>query len=143
MNDRIAFLEISSYGKHYFGKIRFGDAHIECTKLVSQKDAERFNQFDRWQSYKVGMVTTRLASESEVIEIAISIWKERFPDALILVRGRKYIAEPQFALAGPQILVNELNILYNEAEKIGWWDRDGGAMWEVEDKWYALLRGEG
>jgi len=89
------------------------------------------------------MVTTRLASESEVIEIAISIWKERFPDALILVRGRKYIAEPQFALAGPQILVNELNILYNEAEKIGWWDRDGGAMWEVEDKWYALLRGEG
>lgn len=106
---------------------------------MSRKDAEKFNRYDRWPTYEVGMVTTRLASEDEVIEIAVSTWKERFPEALVLVRGSPSYSEPQFALAGPQTLINKLNVLYNEAKKVGWWDKDEDTMWKIHDEWYALI----
>lgn len=144
MNEKVVYLET----KTFFGQ---GGGHYYCN-LIGEKDgdreeiglrfkmtlaqAKRFNTEERRDygskhayTYREGMSTGRFFGLDDAIEKAKEVWKEHFPDAEILVRGRHYNAEPQPVLIGPKDWRAKISTWLAHGKRIGWHDsKDWGAI---------------
>lgn len=148
MNERIVYLEISSFkmyvynAVHYCGRLRCGEESADLARTLSAAEAEEFNRIDGFSVYEEGDETWRFKSKSQLKSLAVQTYREHFPDAVFLIRGSHTVADPQFVLDGPDPWRTTLNELFAQADRLGWWD--GGekdAVREVCDEWDAVLQG--
>lgn len=157
----IATLEISTWrgvsigAVHYYGKIRcypseVPDLDIErvltkdaAFKLTKQKNAGR-NPERCWFDYSEGDKSNEFDSKDEIREIALRVWKEHFPDAVMLQEGRSAVADPQRVLAAddPKLMI-KFNKMWERAEEIGYYD--GGheeEMCKISNKYWSIVTEE-
>lgn len=150
----IAYLSISTFvdsatvpwACHYNARLRCGDDEETLWSKLTAPQLKKMNKLRyRYQgelpdgTYSVGDEYPAFFSEDAAEQDARAKWKALFPKATILLRGDHCLAEPLKVLAAPRKLKKELLALHEQAEKIGWWDNDEGAMGDIADRWCALL----
>jgi hypothetical protein len=142
---RVVYLHISTWvgtaaigAIHYFGELQCGDQVVKVTRVLSKPQAEKLNKEARrikprsdYELYRPDQETEDFLSRKEVRERALEIWKEHFPNADILVEGRRSVADPQQILIGPPHIMSRVNHWVYEAEAIGWYD--GGHKKEMDE----------
>lgn len=137
--------------EHYYGKLvcwRPGrDVAIEDVRLnrrITSAEAKHLNKKDRayrFATYRKGDETDRFATPDDVRAMACDVWREHFPEAVLLVEGNFEDVGPHTALDGPQELKDAINALVKRAEACGWW-KNRKQMQEICDEWEQLLRAE-
>lgn len=132
----IATLEIGCYaecigGEHYYGYLKGysdkGFQSIELLHPISKKEAIYLNKKDLNRGitkYKVGHFSYRFETRQEVIDFAIKVWRNYFPDALALKIGSCCVCDPQFILDGPEDFKQKVNKLAQSNELCGGYEGD-------------------
>lgn len=149
---KFCYLNITTFGvKHYYGCLSYegykpSKSSFDISKKMTKKEADAFNEYDKWKSYRAGDITTRINTKKEIITIAKKIWKKKFPKAQALVLGRSGVAQPQEIVdTKDKNLMKENNKLFNELEKIYKLDNDLrkpeslNKHREICNKWYKLV----
>lgn len=111
------FLEITTWigtgalgAQHYYGNLKIegwyddDSRSIELTRILTTRQAVRANRYrssDDPLRVCPGDVSSGFDDKDEIRKLALSMWRERFPEAEILVEGRTSIAEPIEVLAWP------------------------------------------
>lgn len=129
---------------HYYGRLSWKNndgvrEDLEIQKKLSREEAHRLTEHDGYEyKWRAGNTTGRFEKEEEIIELAMKEYKKIFPDCdCILVKGRYNTCEPQEILCGPEEYAKQVNELYAEAERIGFWDNDK-RMTQIENRWIIL-----
>lgn len=136
----ICYLKITTFGVlHTYGRLEFKGKQVEITKKLTKKEADQFNKYDKWKSYKAGYKTGRLRDEKEVIKFGKQMWKKLFPSAIALIRGSSSYVEPQLMLMGPKKLLKENNELWKTQVECGGWEYNPKLMQEIYQKWKKLV----
>ena len=147
MTDKLVYLEITSWigisidAMHFYGSLKghinddfrsielLHALTIEEAKVVSKASSIRFSPGDMYNGF---------LNKQDIINLALKIYKDRFPQAEVLVLGRIAIADPQEILDGPPAFKDAVNKLYNTAESIGWYD--GGHEDQMNDIYKAYIQ---
>jgi hypothetical protein len=154
--DITSFTEIGSIGaEHWYGKLKQGwgdwnlayDNQVELLHPLTQKEATYLNKKsnNKFSRYKKGELSHRFDTEEEVEKFAINIWREKFPDGLVLISGSSGTCQPQKPLdAVDKKLLGKLVVIWNKFKPF--WE-DGNDGWDKHEKpmrllcsqWYKLL----
>ena len=145
----IVYLEISSYryiglGRHYYGRLHCGNKHIDVTRKLGAPEAAviRSQTGQKWPC--AGDTSIAFHLEDDVVIRALQVWRDEFPEGILLIRGSAVYAEPQRALAGPLALMAEINAMYQRCEELGWWDTQvtehEDEMLEICDRWDEIVK---
>lgn len=76
MADKIAILELLSYGNHLYATLFFEGERLELEHIISTKEAIDLNKADRRVSYKKGAKSRRFGSLQRAERVAIDKAKE-------------------------------------------------------------------
>ena len=150
INRAVVYLEIASYrglvggAIHFYGTLRDeGKTRVDLTYKLSARQAAHFSQRDGFgYTWNRGMRSSRFESEDALRDVAIREYKTHFPQATILVEGNRATAGPRYPLDGPPKFLTDALKLWNEAERIGWWDNDA-KMDKLWRDWQSLLTAYG
>ena len=150
--DNIAFLNLTSFmgalpgASHWYANIWFNKERIEVAHELSKREAALMNKSDGKDVkgdyiWSPGDSISRYRSKEDAIRVAKEKWREIAPEAKALIEGESYVAEPQPILDGlPAEIMDELNILYQQCESLGWYDEGNDAEVEMIYKtWIARL----
>src|SRR5512136_161848 len=103
MNEkRIVYLEIDSWigtsigATHFYGELKSNGKHIELKRCLTLHQARELQKKD-WP-VEAGDLFHGFDTKDEIISLAITTYKEHFPEADILIQGRSACAEPQMVL---------------------------------------------
>ena len=152
-----AWLDITTWvgiglgATHYYGTIslrrhwgKHGQKKWEVEKKISRSEAIELNKSEgtAYSQYRPGQLTTRFNSEAEVLEYAISIFRDKvqkkYPEIKFLVLGNTAIIDPQPIIVGDDSAdVARVNELAARAEKIHYWDSEK-EMGEIAKEWEKL-----
>jgi hypothetical protein len=155
---RVVYLEITSWvgtyafgASHYYGTLKksvpksekypfYLETHDLEHKLTKREAAEmnKNSMFD--YNWRAGGLYHGFSSKEAVIKQGIEEWKKYFPDADILVLGSYGTADPQLILEGPKDLMDFVNPLAEEAERIGGYEGDKVRMEELFQKFYKYWK---
>src|ERR1700682_5889941 len=101
---KIVWLQISSwvgssvwYAEHYYGRLISGsyadknrtEEQVQKPMTASEareRNKENHRKGDSWK-FKKGDMTGQFISEQDVVDAAVEMWKEKFPDGQVLIRG--------------------------------------------------------
>ena len=151
--DKIVELEITSWqgvslgAEHYYGKLRgyFDDdfVSVEVEAKMTQRQAVALGKKDDWHHYKAGSMTSRFDTKEEVETTAILTFKDKFPNASVLLKGHWAAHEPKKCLSADDLeLMDNLNKVFIEYDKIKY--RDTEEYWNLvdplADKFYTILK---
>lgn len=153
---KVVYLSTSTYAGivggayHYYGTLKCGRYDpVTLKRTLTESGAAKLNRNDRDQTYvwKEGHSVIRFEDEESLIAVAIEEWKDRFPDAVLLLLGSNCVADPQPILdCTDDDLRARLEPLYERARELDWWESGDPEMDEVADEWWAILkelRGDG
>lgn len=147
----IAHLNISSWvgisigANHCYGKLNYQDEdRIEIKRILTHVDADKLNDYDRndvFESYNAGDECTRFDTEQEIIDSAIEIIKKDYPQVdLLLARDGASISVNEVYWGKDQKVVDRINELYKEADKLGYYSgKDDDRMEELDDEFEKLV----
>lgn len=145
---KIIYLKITSYkgllaiATHYYGTLiqAYGDQdRVEVEYRLSAARARKMTREDEGFTWREGSLTTRFESREDIIPAAIKLY-EKFPDADLLILGSNMLAEPQPVLIGPSPLKEQVTMMYERCEELGWWDGPNEAeCQEIDREWQALM----
>jgi hypothetical protein len=136
---KICHLHITYFGRiHYYGSLNFEKETINLKAPLNEKEAELIS--DHWYKYHKGEMSERISSSEKVIKIALKTWKKKFPNAVILLEGSSGCGSVQKCLDGDEKLKNKINKLYEQAEKIGWYEGNEKIMTKINDKYAKLIK---
>lgn len=144
---------ISFGAQHYYGHLYYYDEDGEyckheikrtltkeaADKLTKQKNV---NVSPKWfRCYEAGQEVGEFDSKSEIREIALKIWKDLLPSAVLLFEGRDAVASPQEVIAADDpALMKKINDWYDECEMLGWFDGDNVKEVErISDEFWELM----
>lgn len=141
----IACLRLSMYrgigNNHVYAQLEAAEQErTTLLKVLSDSDARNLNRYDRFCTYEEGVKSNRFNDREEAERLAIKVWKEHYPDAVVLVRGSSAVVDPRYVLDGPPSITRKLNAIYCKCKELGWWD--GGHYSEVDGlmgEWYDIL----
>lgn len=148
----IVCLEVSSWvgisigASHCYGHLKgYNGGEFRCHEIsrkLSDQEAKILNEIDRHESYEEGSETERFNDEQSVINEAVKIWRDFFPNAKILVNGQFAILEPKTILDGDINAkhISKLNKITKMYEKIP--ENEWKLQDELYDKWATILLGE-
>lgn len=156
INLKTVYLEIASWqgismgAQHYYGELvsREEDGHrtVKLTRILTSRQAAKANRYrssDSFLNVKAGQESEGFDEKEEIIELALKVWLNHFPDAQILIQGRITVAEPQEILACPAYpqIIEPANKLYEEFESFeGYhYKRNWQKAEEIDDKWTKLI----
>ncbi len=92
----IVVLEIGCWsfsigGEHYYGHlhgyIKNKYESMELSHPLTLKEVKYLNKKDSRRTYEVGDMSERFETEDEVRERAKKVWKDLFPESLVLMEG--------------------------------------------------------
>ena len=105
-----------------FGLPERGDIDLEHT--LTKREAAELNKDSLFDyGWKAGSNYHGFSSEEAVIKEGIKVFKEQFTSEDILVLGDHVVADPQRILVGPQDVMDFVNPLVDEKEKIGSYEK--------------------
>ena len=123
--EKYVVLEITNWAglslgaEHYYGKLR---------------------KKDDWKWYKKGSLTSRFDDPDEIREIALEKWKVTFTNSNALLEGHSSSAEPMKVLwIKNKEYLDELNLIYNNFEKIERVSKNYKMMDNLGDSFFGLL----
>ena len=145
--EEVVYLHIASWvgigigASHSYGELVFHGKSVRLTRKLTAKQAKEINDNDSFDfpTCRAGQEYSGFDSEEELIKLAVSTYKLHFPEATVLIHGSSSCADPQEILDGPEYFKNAINKLYNRAESIGWYERGGGKMYEISDKFFDFF----
>ena len=156
--DNITILEISSFigialeGEHYYGKLYHNcSAGLETVSLeyaMSSAQAKRFSKKDS-HDWEKGDITGRFETRDAVMDVAVTIYKDSFPNSKALVLGNYSSVEPKRVLDAPKEIMEEANKIWEEYDKLEWIHKfgfyelspeDEKRAVEMSDRFYAVLK---
>lgn len=138
------YLEITTWqgislgATHYYGKLVYGAECIELTHSLTATQAAKLGRLHDW-TYREGDRSPHFDMKEEIIELALSTYKEHFPDAYLLVLGKPCYAEPQPILDGPSNIKARINQLCERIEAIGGWEQNYREMGRICDEWETII----
>jgi len=142
---RVVYFHILSWvncgiGTHYYGTLeQYGGDRVDVKHVIDAEEAEKLNDEDEWRSYEEGDESGRYYSKEDVIADARRVWKERFPDADILILGDHGTAQPQEVLEGPDGIKGPINDFYQQMEDLDFdWDAYPTEMEAIEEAWNEI-----
>lgn len=147
---KAVYLEITSWvgtainAEHWMGCLQFrGASDIELTHPLTSGEARRLTVKSRGAiPYEKGEMSEKFESKQQLIDCAIASYKTHFPDADMLVLGRRAILDPQPVLDGPEPVKSQINAMVARAEVIDYYDGGHEAeMNQISDAFGALMRG--
>lgn len=148
---KVIFLKITSYigispgASHFYGELIPQDRSdsVNLRYVLSERRATRINRdikhnspgdYDLMKVYP-GQFYGGFYSEEEIIRLAKREWRDRFPEAEMLVLGDRSSAEPQLVLEGPKKDKETINRWFEKCEYLNW-DYDNPLVEEItEDFW--------
>lgn len=133
---KIVHLTITAFGsRHFYGTLsadRPGSwqrKRVELSHSLTAAEALEMNkQRDGWV-WRPGQNYPGFASEAAVISEALSVWKEAFPEAEILLLGTPTNRNPKVVLDGSDYLQTQSAYLAAECEKLYAGDRIEPSDW--------------
>ena len=132
--------------EHWYGKLVCGpqDAReIEVQYILTREDAKRLEEGDPCPTnpYKAGETSSRFFSKAALLKAAIACWKTHFPNARFLIEGDPSTIEPQWILDGPEDVRVRVNALFEECERLGWWDGpDEEQVRRLSNQWEGIWK---
>ena len=142
----IVYLSVTSYvgilgwAQHYYGTLRCKDKEFHLQHIMTAAEAEAANYKQTYNGWEEGSETSAFPTEEAVRKEAIRVWRGKLLPGAILVVGSHASCGPMEVLDGPSPLKEQLMKLYDEAEKIGWWDgRNEKRMDELCSEWENLV----
>ena len=91
-------------------------------------------------------MSERFDSEEQLFALAKKIWKDKFPDGVVLICGSSGTCQPQKPLdALDLVLLKKLEKVWVKFEPM-WndgcngWDKHTDKMQKLCDEWYSLLK---
>lgn len=138
-----SYVGISPGASHYYGSLHYynNKGEYKDIKLKHRLTAEEAKLLSGQDfTYEKGEWSERFNSEDEIRELALKEWKKRFPDSVILLEGSSSCASVQHCLGGPRELKAKINVLFKEAEKIDWYEKDEDLMTKIDDDYMNLLK---
>jgi len=144
---KVIHLEITTWAGmsigaiHYYGKLVGEDEQgeykkVEVEKGMTAREARAMNKLDGTRGlYKAGSTTSRFDRREQVIERALEIWKDHFPEGEILLIGSSSTVDPQEVLVGPEELKTVVNAWVKQYE-----DEYEGYPDEIYQRWRKLMR---
>ena len=93
--------------------------------------------------YRAGMDTISFDTESEIEDEAKRLWRQEFPDGVLLVCGNSYVADPQPVLAcarGFGAAKREINKLAIAAKKCGGYEVNEKTMNRIYRQFRTLIK---
>lgn len=146
-------LEITSWGaciggEHYTGNLKFNKngkyTLIEVQQPLSRKMALYLNKKASSRGYSLyqpGEMTDKFDTESQLIKKAIEIVKRDYPKAL-LFNGDYSCCSVEKLIYYPVEFSKEakkINRLFNQMEKIGWYEGDYEITNKIDSKFYKII----
>lgn len=147
----IAHLNISSWvgisigANHCYGKLNYQDEdRIEIKRILTQADVDKLNEYDRndvFGKYKVGDECERFDTEQEIIDLAIKIIENDYPQVdLLLARDGASVSVNEAYWGKDQKVVDRINELYKEADELKYYSGiDDDRMEELDDEFEKLV----
>lgn len=153
------FLEIQSWvglsigAQHYYGKLGLSDRTLEwkerhekevqVQKPMTSKEAKERNKAEHiegssWR-WKKGDMTHGFATEKELRERALVIWKEHFPEYNLLLEGTTSTLDPCLVIDAPPEFMEQGNVIVAGCESNNWWEGDEDAMEKLSQQWDKLI----
>jgi len=126
----IVYLEVHNWAgivpgaRHYSGELWHKGETVRVSHPLPRAEAARLNKQERdsygtnAMKYKPGMPSDIWTSEMKLVNRAIEIYKQHFPDATVLLRGNHCSAEPRRVLDGPKDFKRKGNRLYRINEEM-------------------------
>lgn len=140
----IVYLEISSYigwqsnATHYYGKLVSNGDSFSLQHALTKQESRLWSTPDF--TYDEGIEVEGFLTKTEIIQLALETYKDYFPNTSILVLGSHIYLEPQLVLdMKNKNKMERLNLLFKQAEEIGFWDNDEAQMQKIEDEWRSVL----
>ena len=134
-----------AYAEHYYGRLACGDnrkTDVEVKHPLSAAEAERLNDTDGYtmHPYKAGELSARFFSREQLVTAAKACYRECFPSAILLIDGDSCVYDPQEVLDGPPDLVSRMNRIWQECEKLDFWEIAGNSerVNELFAEWHYL-----
>ena len=146
---KVVYLKILSWhvaigGRHFMGELIGAGKTVQLKTTLSKAEARRMNKSD-FENYgtpshwKPGMETEGWNSKLTLIRAARRVWKEHFPQAVVLFQGNPALADPMITLAGPDKFVSVARRLHRQAVETDYWNSNRIPMQKIADQWDALM----
>lgn len=149
VHNHVCYLEVSSWvgigigAEHYYGELHFQNNMIRLEYRLTQRQATRQNKkMGEPGLFRKGDLYTGFDSPDDLSEFAKSVYKECFPEALVLVQGRHAVSGPHLVIDAPGEIEFQANKVYEKARVIGFWDdrKNDDLMDEITAEWDEIVR---
>ena len=144
--NNIAHLNIQSWvgisigAVHCYGKFCYNGERIEIKRILTYVDADKLNKGD-YSCYEAGDKCTRFDTEKEIIDLTIKLLEKEYPQVdLLLARDGASVSVNEALWGKDKELVNRINELYKEADKLEYYSgKDDDRMEELDDEFQELV----
>ena len=160
---KIITLEITSWrgisfgATHYYAKLKWQDSNErfeigsrDVEHPLDQAGADALNEYDGWDSYKPGDMSSRISSREDAIASGIKLARELHGDNILVRDGLYSDAQPIRTVYAP---TSEILAEFNKVENAWFdiWDNAGYDPWSthedqldpINEEWFALLKKHG
>lgn len=123
--------------------------HSEVERVLTAQETESLNASERrrgrgtdeFHAYEEGDTSSRFLSEEALYAAAKAQWRKECPEADALMVSHHYTLDPALVLDGDPNMVITLNMLYNRAVELDFWEKKEheAEMKIVYNNWKAIV----
>lgn len=153
---KIAFLHITTwvnsydmFAQHYYGRIVFDDKEsVDVDFTLTKADAAKLNKKERDSltripsNYEAGETSGRFDSKERLYEEAIKLFNSDPHGCEILLVGEPYVYDPMEMIVGPEEIIKEANVLWENFEEFDGWGcskQEEPVVQTICDMWEELV----